>query len=208
VLLFGTLGAQLQLQLMLMLGRADEARDQLLDEGVITAKGRFGEFPLPAPTPAGVRLYRLPAYEWLRFCQAAATGDYDDAHEALRTILDQLAAGEVRFLAQMRRAVPLTVAAELGLRAHPAALVPREFARLERERATELLTELSFHRAARADLHTLAALLALEQGDPAAARPHLERAAALSRPGAGLGEESISRPLALAYLRRLRAARP
>jgi len=73
---------RLQLQLLLWLGRPQQARALLTSEDLGSAAG----LPVLEPLPG------LPAEAWLNFLSAAATGNYDDADAALAGLLDRSAA--------------------------------------------------------------------------------------------------------------------
>src|SRR5262249_45045474 len=96
-------GAELQIRLSLMLGRARAAREMLEDEGVRKVRERLGRAFVP-----------LPAHEWLLLCVQAADGDYEPTDGLLRAILiriDQETSG-VRY--RLQRALALTVAGEVA----------------------------------------------------------------------------------------------
>jgi hypothetical protein len=180
-LLFGTQGAKLQLELMLMLGRAPQAGELLLSDEVRQAADKLGivEFRYPGPSDqAGV--FRMSAYEWLVVCQASAVGDYGRAATALGEILELLAQDERRSLQRFRIRMSVGVATELGLQATPSgALTPRLIPELSAD-WNRLLEQADIQQAGRAELHAVAALLALERGEAGAARDQFRRALSLS----------------------------
>jgi len=203
VKLFGADGARLELELLLMLGRAEQVRALLDDDELRENKHVLGEAEVPAPPRPGYRpSYRLPSYEWLRFYQSAATGDYGAADAALREVLAHYERQEEKGPEQVRRALPLAVAVEVGLAAPGSPPWMRIVVANMREHMSRLLAGSAYLPLERADLSTLGGLLALEEGATAAADDYFRAAVVLG--GAG---HFAARPLAAAYLRRLRAAR-
>jgi hypothetical protein len=199
-LLFGPPGARLQLELLLMLGRAEEARPMLEEEELLQDKGVLGWFAL-----RGAGGYSFPAYPWLRLCQSAATGDYEEADANLAEVLEVVQAVEQSNLARVRRFLPWALATEVGLRSGPYVFRITS-GQDDRESFTQLLLGVGFQRAEQADLHTLRGLLALERGDPAAAAGQFRKALTLGLPGVPPEGAFPGRPLAVAYRQRLRAA--
>jgi hypothetical protein len=201
VLLFGPEGARLQLELLLTLGRAEQARE-LLDDPELRSNWR----KLPVYKLAGISqgkptgLYLLPAYEWLRACQAAAVGDYDRASAALEAIATQMRGEEAAAAPRLQVEVAHAVLTELGASMPRPSLALMPEARNYLVRRTELLAMVLSLPRQRADLSVLTALLELERGDPARAESLLQ-AALRETPG-----PFIARPLAQAYLYRIRAA--
>jgi hypothetical protein len=200
--LFGTAGARLELELLLMLGRARVARDKLYDEEMQVHGTKLGFFDLPVLLAAGpLRIYRLPAYDWLRLWEAAGHGEYDRAASLLAAIGEQLRAEEVRAnLPQLRASLAQAVAAEVLARGSPSSLLSLVGARAERQRLADVFGRAVLLPAERADLEVIAGLLALERGLPGKAALHLRRAI-------DLAPDFIARPVAIECLRRLEAAR-
>jgi hypothetical protein len=222
VQLFGGDGARLELELLLMFGRAYQVRDMLDDEELRQSKHKLGASVPPAPPlPGYLPAYQLPAYEWLRFCQSAALGDYGPAAAVLEEMLLGLKEDQVLQLQQLHEGQALGLVSELGLAATPEPLFLRLLVHGTRERVSASLTDPAlrspgedssapgpvgtsapaFLARERADLSTLGGLLAVEQGNPVAAEA-LFRAAF----EAGGRSSFASRPLAAAYRRRLEAA--
>jgi hypothetical protein len=163
-------GARLELELLLQFGRAEVVRGMLDDSEMRENKDKLELSRVPAPPrPGYLPVYRLAAYDWLRFLQAAATGDYGPAAEALDDLVQPLAENSRRGIEQMRQAVPVALATELGLSTGPEHLFLRVVMQGERRQLTQFLMEVSFLSAQRADLHTLGGLLAVERGSPGAA---------------------------------------
>jgi hypothetical protein len=199
VVLFGFEGARLELELLLLLGRAAEARDKLEDEELRQVKRWLGLSDVSGRDLAGrPMIERLPAYEWLLCCQAAAVGDYDRAAGALQAMLDPMQSRVRQDLPEIRRTLPLVLASELGVRIPPASgLVPRVVSTY-REGMAEALGDTYRLQGMATDLHVLAAMLDLERGLPAAARRHLEQSLALCPPGSPSEAYAAGRALARA----------
>jgi hypothetical protein len=208
VVVFGGEGARLQLELMLTLGQAEAVRVRLDDPELRDSRAKLDVSLVPAaPLPGYLTYHRMPAYEWLRFLQAAATGDYDLAEEAQDQLLRPLADRCRRGFGQMRRAVPFTLATELGLSAQPQNLFLRLVMRAEGEQMARQLADLGFLASQRADLHVLGGLLAVERGTPAAALRSFDAAFAAAS-DRGPPADFATRPLASAYRRQIQAFRP
>ncbi len=205
-LLFGPEAISVQLELLLVLGRAEEARQFLDDEDTKKIRDRLGFVHVPAPPP--LTAYRFPAHPWLAACLAAAVGDYDLAAaqvQEIRTRLDREARGTLK---PVQMEMPFAVAREVGLRAQPQPLLLQSEACRARLVLTGLVAGTRLMRLEHADLGVLAALLALERGRPDLAEQLLREADVLSRDlAAETGLAANGRPLALAYLRRIEAAR-
>ncbi len=80
----GLPGVDMELELLLSVGRAEEVRESLNDERLRAGKDRLPFHNLPAPPSAdGTPLYTIPyhwpAYEWLAVLQGTALGDYTQA---------------------------------------------------------------------------------------------------------------------------------
>ncbi len=178
---FGSAGARLQLELLLMLGRAWEAREKLLDEEMQANGYKLGRFQLPVigPDRRG-RGYSLPAYEWLCLYESAANGDYDRAEGLLAAIGARLREEEGRMnLPRLRSAMAETVTTEVGLGCMPSVLT--HTVQWLRVGLCALYAPAAQLPDERADLETLAGLLALERGLPELARRHLREARNLSK---------------------------
>jgi hypothetical protein len=197
--LFGAAGARLELELLLLLGRAEEVRDKLAEPGWQQNKDKLGAYELLAPGPGGAAMvYRLPAYDWLRACQAAATGDYDLADDCLGAAGRQLGAEAEALTQRLGRPLARTLATEMGLASTSRALLPLPVGWL-RVTLAGVLGQAGTLRLGQADLAVVSGLLALERGEPAAAARHF-------RASLGLAPHSAGRPVALEYLGRLRRA--
>jgi tetratricopeptide (TPR) repeat protein len=198
--LFGKEGAKLQLELMLELGRADAAREMIENPETRASRVALGIQELPSASSSGA-VYRLAAYDWLRACQAAAAGDYDRAAEALAALTLQMRAEEEVAVPQLRRAVAIALCAEIGVSAPPFPLLLAAQCHDNLLRPSSVLTPALGLHSQRADLSVLAALLELERGRPTRAEALLETALELTP------QTFPARPLAQAYLYRIRAAR-
>jgi tetratricopeptide (TPR) repeat protein len=165
---FGSAGARLQLELLLMLGRAGEARDKLLDEQMQANGYKLGRFQLPVIDSARRgHAYSLPAYEWLCLCESAANGDYDRAEELLAAMGERLRVEETRMnLPRLRAALAETVLTEVGLGSSPTVL--SRTVKWLRVGLCAMYAPAAQLPDERADLKTVAGLLALERGLPEA----------------------------------------
>jgi hypothetical protein len=184
-LLFGTQGAKLELELMLMLGRASQAGELLLSEEVQQAAEKLGvvEFSYTAPS-GGQGRFRMPAYNWLVICQAAGVGDYGRVADALRDTLELLEQDERQSLQRFRIKLSVGVVTEFGLQtSFTAALAPRLLPELIVD-WNSVLDATGVQRAGRTELHAITALLALERGEPEAAQDQFRQVLSLSG-GAG-----------------------
>lgn len=202
--LLGGEGVRMEVRLQLMLGRVDAMRDQLQTEDWKANKANLGLMTFGDPANTASTAYRLPAYEWLLLCQAAADGDYDRTEAALQSLIKELG-GEnaATTVSQIQRHLPLTMALELcgwsqtQLWAHP---WPITVELLLETTALDLATQ---RVAQQADLNILDGLLALERGRPQQAKRSFQQVCTLNR----LGSSSLPRErggsLAEAYLRLL-----
>jgi len=210
----GVAGIKLQMHLLLTMGRAEEVRSILSDEGLQASKqGLLYDHLDPPKNSDGAPLYAIfydfPAYEWLHLLQAAAVGDYDQAGEEVRAIRARLRAGQDRLKVQRReidRRLSLIIP---GLLSGPPPFVPAAFAiqvlgpRLQ-ERALYEAWDPSV-RAQQADLCVLEGLLALEQGDSDAARSAFTEAQELCADPSGTTLPFAGGPIAASYLSKLSA---
>jgi hypothetical protein len=205
VLLHGE-GICLQVRLQLLLGRTETVRLQLHEPDWQANRAKLGVVTFFTPGDSTVPTYRLPGYEWLLLCQAAADGDYAQAEAALQDLIDGL--GGKRAAEEMRkyqRSLPLVVTSELGWSSQPQPWVMSRRTNQERLLQTEALKIYSQAVVQQADLHVLAGMLALERGRPQDAAKSLQTARRLGlfpqdrRTSAGLG-------LAEVYLRILQDA--
>ncbi len=207
MVLLGGEGIALQVELQLMLGRVEPVRDQLNNTDWQANKKNLGVLDLHGGTDAGTGPpYRLPAYDWLLLCQAAAVGDYEQADAALQALRDgmggQRLVGDLR---RLRRNLPGVLAWQVALSSSRPSWLPLHLA-CEDLRMSELLTALSLLLTEQADLYVLSGMLSLERGMPASAEESLETALSLGRLGSAAGRVSAGQPLAKAYLRIMQAA--
>jgi tetratricopeptide (TPR) repeat protein len=200
-------GIQLQLEVALQLGRIEEIRDVILDPRWEGDKANLGVMEIPAPPlPGYPKVYRLPAYPWLRLCWAAAAGDYDRAEAELHEILRQVEGWRRRQMEVLGRSLALALATEVALSSQPQGDLPRLLAQEARAVVTQFLDRTRLFQGDQADLLVLGGILALERGLVREARGHFEDAFGMSQPAAGPPEEFAAQPAADAYLRRIRAA--
>jgi hypothetical protein len=210
--LLGAAGIKLELELLLSLGRTDAVRGILNDKTTRTSKQGLAYYDLAPPQKReGGVLYALPyhwpAYEWLHVLESAAVGDYAAARDDLRATRAGLHAGHER-LVQRPRDFDQRVRVLLpGLLSGPPPFLPA-FAAASLSRVVERRTEFEagepVFRAQEADLCVLEGLLALEQGDPEAARSAFAQAQALSEQPPGAATPFAGGPIAAAYLGRLK----
>jgi hypothetical protein len=183
-LLFGAEGARLQLELLLMMGRAEEVRQFLDDEDVRQSADKLGMFEMPAGPGRGW-VYQLPAYDWFNLCQAAAAGQYGRAGAVLARLRELL--GQQRAFARPLQArLGLCVATEVGVTAVWQGLPVQAGVRLLRAQAARLCDAIRFTQVEEADLHLLEALLDLERGAIEPVAPRLDQAERLYAGAAGL----------------------
>jgi hypothetical protein len=209
----GSDGIRLELDLLLCLGRADQVRDTLSDpvmrenrqnlryQDLFPPRGADGE-PLYAIP------YHLPAYAWLRTLQTAAVGDYAEARDEIAAIRAEWNSG-LEAVRQQRPFIEDRVLRLVGVMlSGPQPFLPQAAARSlgpyvahrDALRAGEPAL-----RAQQADLFVLEGLLALEQGDTAAARSAFAEAQARC---AGPANEAVSfagAPISGLYLGKLSA---
>jgi hypothetical protein len=190
--LLGLPGIKLELEVLLSLGRADEVRNALRDEAMAANKQALPYYDIPAPrSPDGTALYALPyhwpCYQWLDVLQAAAVGDYEQAHQALQALRSGLRGGHE--LMQRRLRNPQSDWDLLGgvLSGGPPFLPAFAVSGLVRrqEQRMALQSGVRTLRAQQADLCVLEGLLALEQGATQDARAAFVEARRLSRPAGG-----------------------
>ena len=199
VLVFGGDGARLELELLLMLGRAYAARDKLNDPELLRNKDKLALATVGAPRMAGYQPhYRLPAYDWLRFLQTAATGDYDAADETLSAMLNVLHQKYQGGMTVVRNALSVIVATDAALSAQPMNKFQQVMLQRDLGQTTYALGDLGFLAAQRADLHAVSGLLAVERGAPAAALKDF-RAAFAAAAEHGPTMEFATRRLASVY---------
>jgi hypothetical protein len=204
----GGAGWKLELEMLLLLGRVQDVRRILGDKGVRAKKHVLGFYDLAVPQKQdGSALYALPyhwpAYEWLHALEGAAVGDYLQARGELRALSAELHAGEEQ-LRQQRRDIDNRIWAFLpgllsGLPPFRSAFTAQAVARTLQEKPVLEAGERAL-RAQQADLHVLEGLLALEQGDPEAARVAFAEAQELCAPSAGGAFQFAGGPIAGGYL--------
>jgi tetratricopeptide (TPR) repeat protein len=202
---FGSLGAREELELLIVLGRSNEARAMLDDADMKKNKFKLLSYPLPYPG-AGNATYLIPAHEWLSACAAAADGDYDAADAALNNAIDLLQAQHDKSVKQLRWNL-LTFATEVGLGTDPASSPVRFQLSRIREDSTEPMPPPSFVESEISDMFALRGVLALERGRPAEAEADFREALTRGRPSDGAEGGCPSRALAQAYLNAIEAVR-
>jgi hypothetical protein len=211
----GLAGVDMELELLLSLGRAEEVRENLNDERLRAGKDKLPYHDLPAPMGAdGFALYTLPyhwpAYEWLAVLQGVALGDYTQARLALNTIRAGRFAGRERVIAQLRgfhRDFPALAPTLLtGPLVYLPAFMAMTLAHLDVQRNV-LQTAEPMLRGQEADLCVLEGLLALEEGDTDAARTAFAESQQLTGQPGETAIPFAGRRIAVNYLRKLNAQR-
>jgi hypothetical protein len=201
--LLGVAGRRLELDLLLSLGRADEIRPILNEKGLRASKHGLGSYDLAPPIgPDGLPTYPLPyqflGYEWLHLLASAAAGDYALARGDLRGLRDELRARHDRLRKGERDLEDRAWEVVPRLLSGPPWFLPAfaagALARTLSERSL-LQAGAPVLRAQEADVCVLEGLLALEQGDPAAARSAFDEANKL-----GAGASFAGRPIAADYM--------
>jgi hypothetical protein len=202
--LLGAPGIQLQLELMLALGRTQEVR-AILDNEAIRSKHDLGYYN-PEGAPLYAVPYRFPAYEWLHVLEAAGVGDYAQARGELRTIREALQIDLDRLqrqvLAAERRFWDYLPALWSGPPRFLPALTAKTLIPFYLEQ-TILKARAGALAAQQADMFVLEGLLALEQGDTVAARTALSEADRRCTLTNASGILCASRPIIAFYLGRL-----
>jgi hypothetical protein len=191
--LLGAPGIRMELELLLMLGRAEDVRVILSDPAFARNKQVLDYYELPVPDGAdGKPFYPIPyhwsAYEWLQTLTAAALGDYAQARQNLGAIRSGVRAGRDWLGQQLREGVRPEWALLPWLLSDPSTFLPpfaaQEMGKLGAARAGLEATEPSL-RGHQADLDVLVGLLALERGDKDEARSAFTAARQLGVPFAG-----------------------
>lgn len=207
--LYGAEGLRLLLDLLLLTGQAQDARDLLDRDELRRNPAGLGLYDLPGGARDGRRWsYRFLAYDWFDLCQAAAAGHYDRASSALDRLRTRLKREGNIAVPRLTPELAWRATAEVGLGAVPAAIPLRVQARVERSRVAGWMAQAQFVPVERADLHALEGMLLLEQGWPAEAGEHFRRALALYRLAGDTALALPGRPLAVRYLDRLNQTRP
>lgn len=177
VIQFGAEGAKLELELLLMLGRTARLREELNADELKSGAARLGLFDLPG-LPRGDRppIYSLPAYDWFRLLAAAGNGNHVEI-EAIFKDFDARWQQEITTRTQVVGRASLDFALfQAALALHPETWPIRVRLALERDVLGVSQTSNRLDSQVRADLRTLAGVLALERGDIAAAEAHFRAA--------------------------------
>lgn len=199
-------GLQLELQLMLRSGLAEQLRDSMLDPQWQQDQANLGWLDVPAPRVAGYpSSYHLPAYAWTRLCWAAAVGDYDRAEDQVQDLLEQLRNQRRQQSEHLLRGLAYALAAEVALSSQGQTLFLQPVLQDGRLLLMSSLTRISSFRGDQADLHVLGGLLAVERGLPRLAEHHLEQARTMYAIQGDGQQEFSTQALADSYLQRIRA---
>jgi hypothetical protein len=209
MVLLGGEGIRLEMELMLEMGRTDLVREQLGSADWQANKENLGFVDMPAPAGAGAPpLYRLPAYDWLRFCQAASVGDYYQADEALRELIQAMGGDDPRDkLADLRRALARLLPLEIALSINHLNWWTLDMVSNTRMELSNQLKIGSYLLTEQADLQALGGMLFLERGAPQAAEQSFEQTKTRGRLGQNETHPSAALPLASAYLQLIQQAR-
>ena len=188
-LLFGVPGARLQLELLLVTGRVEQAR-QLLDDpevrqGLDQDPRQWYELPA-GPGQRGNYWFRTT--DWFDICLGAAAGDRARAGAALERLIELLRRERKLALPHVRQRLLEWLVLEVGAPAQGQGPLSRGATRLGRAGARSQLDTVRFLGVAEADLRLLEALLELEAGTGRAAE-HLREAGRLYA-----GAEGLYRP--------------
>jgi tetratricopeptide (TPR) repeat protein len=178
---FGAQGARLQLELLLLTGRVDEA-GKYLDKIRQEKDEAALQYIEMAPAPPGSPVHVVPAFAWLEFLRAAAIGDYAEADAQLEAIT-RAQDPTLPIVTMIAAGLP-TLPVPAGLIEMPAekplawnveVLILRQ---MTLDQASRMVAPLLDH----SDILVLRGLLALESGDTAAAEQHLREAIAICVP--------------------------
>jgi hypothetical protein len=198
-------GARLQLELLLMTGRVEQARQFLDDEEVRPSLDADPRDWYELRAGAGGWVYRLPAGDWFDACQAAAAGQYRRAGSMLARLREGLQSQRKGpGVSQLRTSLALFVATEVGATAQREALAVQVVASAYRTQSVGLWNSARFLGVEEADLYLVEALLEIERGGADEAAEHLRQADLLYAGAAGLPRPG--RALANAY--RVRMSEP
>jgi tetratricopeptide (TPR) repeat protein len=199
--LYGEDGLRMLLDLLLSTGQADAAGAMLEREELVRNPDALGYYELPGAMREGRRWsYRLHAYDWFTFAQAAAAGRYDRAIPALGRLRERLRA-DARFLApRVLSAFSRQLGSEVGLAAPPPTVLNRLHSGRERELMSEMVFQFRVLTVQEADLHAIAGTLHVEQGSPAAAADEFARALDLYASAKDALPNPGGQPLAARYL--------
>lgn len=205
VRLFGIHGAQLQMHLLLMLGRAKAVWEFLLEPELAENPDQLDVVAVAAQGgPGYISEYRMVAYDWYRAMVSAVAGDYAQAQRSLLAIERRTAIDAEDESRKVRERLALLLGAEVGVGYLPEIFIYR--ARLAENRLAyeRLLQGMLLAELLRADLRTLAGMLAMEQGDSASAEQHFAAALTLARGSDGEVRQFAGRPAAEVMLQRLK----
>ena len=202
VILFGVEGARMEMELLVMLGRTDRARQELDDDEFRLNQERLGVTELPGNgDPNHPPIYRFPAYAWNRFLLAVADGDYRQAGEFLEAMTARLQEERAARGRNAQLFLVRSLSMEVGLGAQPELWRLYKFIAGDLSSVLRIVEQLNRTSAQiEADLRSLAGVLALERGLPEEAAEQFRAALALA---GTLPGGFPSEPLCRAYLGRL-----
>jgi hypothetical protein len=199
--LYGIDGLRMLLELLLLTGRAEDARDLLDREEFRRNPDGLGFYDLPGGQRYG---YRFHAYDWCDLCRSAAAGDYDRAAGAAQRLRDRMKREGDVMHARLAPQLALQVTSDLGSAAAPETVLFSRYNRLPRERLSGWLVQGQFLLVERADLHAVDAMLRLERGQPDRAADEFRAALPLYDAAAATAPALPGRYLSRQYLDRIR----
>ncbi|HEV3143725.1 MAG TPA: hypothetical protein VGZ47_07575, partial [Gemmataceae bacterium] len=176
--LFGIPGANLQLELMLMLGRAGDVRDLLEEPNIVQNKVRMQVVSVPLASPDGrPAVHEFPAFEWFRIRCALALGDYELALSDLDTCAGLFQIAERETLPLVQFYLPQIIGAGLGCSPNCLSAAGQELVvNLSLVEEAKKVREMLLLRNQLADVYALQGMVRLEEGPGAAAKPKFEQA--------------------------------
>jgi tetratricopeptide (TPR) repeat protein len=208
----GVIGIKVELELLLELGRTEEARARLNEKQLIAFKHNLGFEDISSPVnAAGTALYpvpyRLPLYDWLRVLQTASVGDYARAQESLRTIHGGLGAAHDMTMKRVKALRNRDDVMIGSMFSGPLIYLPAAIAGMidkDVHERTDLQNGEGVVRAQQADLLVLVGMLALEQGSTDKARSAFSTAQKLCEQPSGATVPFAGESIVNCYLGKLR----
>jgi hypothetical protein len=207
--LYGVEGLRLLLELLLWTGRAADARALLERAELRRNPDTLGVYEIPGGVTGGRSWgYRVHAYDWFDFCEAAAAGHYAGAMAAAERLRVGLHREETNAGRPAYRGATFLLASVAASGAVPAAGWGLAYSARECQGLGDLIAQIEFLAIARADLHTLEGLLNLEQGATNTAAEQFAAALRLYDSAAGRIPVQPGRRISERYLRAVREAGP
>lgn len=174
--LYGAIGVGMLAELLLQTGQIAECR-VLLDRTEIRRNPHIlGTYNLPGKPGTNRGAYRFAAYDWLDFCQHAASGHYRAAFQVLDRMILHFQEEEQRLMAPLAQGAASFVAGEVGLATSPRPGLARLAGIPGLLALKEYTARVMAIPAMRGDLVTLAGILELERGNPTGAKARFHSA--------------------------------